>query len=507
MIKKTSDRELSMHGVHRRHILGVSLASLALVGGVGGWAASTEFAGAVIAQGQLVAGSNVKKVQHPTGGVVGELRVKDGDRVKAGDILVRLDDTQTRANLAIVTKALDELAARQAREEAERDGMETIEFPQDLLQRMDNPDVAKTVNGERRQFEIRRAAREGQRKQLNERIAQLREEISGYEAQIASKVTQIEWITKELKGVTELWEKNLVQYTRVTALERDRARIEGERGQLVAAIAQSKGKITETELQILQIDQDMRSEVTKDLADIRGKIAEYVERKVTAEDQLKRVDIRAPQDGFVHQLSVHTIGGVIQQGEQIMLIVPESDTLDVEAKIQPQDVDQVHIGQAAVLRFSAFNQRTTPELTGTVSRVSADVTEDQKTGAKYYTVRITVPENEVARLEGLKLVPGMPVEFIYPNQPAHRDVVSYPPVARSNSAGIPREIGAGAVARRRSDSLRRPRGNPSTLSRHGCNRRSGCAEEGRKLPQTFDQLISTIRMASMRGRGGSALIR
>ena len=407
----------------RRHVLAVGGAAILLVVGVGGWSTTTEFAGAVIAQGQLVVDSNVKKVQHPTGGVVGELRVKEGDRVKGGDIVVRLDDTQTRANLGIVVKALDELAARQAREEGERDGADTIDFPADLLHRMDVADVAKAVNGERKQFDIRRNAREGQRKQFSERIAQLREEIAGYQAQVASKADQIEWIAKELKGVTELWQKNLVPYARVTTLERDKARIEGERGQLVAGIAQTKGKITETELQILQIDQDMRAEVTKDLADIRGKIAEYVERKVAAEDQLKRIDIRAPQDGMVHQLAAHTVGEVIQQGEPIMLIVPKSDILDVEAKIQPQDIDQLRVGQPAVLRFTAFNQRTTPELIGTVSRVAADVSEDQKSGTHYYTVRISVPEKEVGRLEGLKLVPGMPVKSFIQTSP--RTVMSF----------------------------------------------------------------------------------
>lgn len=418
-----NEKPTLLEGNLRKHIQAVGLAAIVLVVGLGGWAATTEFSGAVIAGGQLVVDSNVKKVQHPTGGVVGELRVKEGARVKAGDILLRLDDTQTKANLAIVVKALDEFAARQAREEAERDGRDTIDFPPDLLARMDNPDVAKAVNGERRQFEIRRAARDGQRKQLNERIAQLREEITGYEAQIVSKVNQIEWITKELKGVTELWQKNLVPYTRVTTLEREKARIDGERGQLIAAIAQSKGKITETELQILQVDNDMRAEVTRDLADIRGKTAEYVERKVTAEDQLKRVDIKAPQDGLVLQLTVHTVGGVIQAGEQLMLIVPETDALDVEAKIQPQDIDQIRQGQPALLRFTAFNQRTTPELNGTVNRVSADVSEDQKSGAKYYTVRISVPDTEVSRLEGLKLVPGMPVETFIQTSP--RTVLSY----------------------------------------------------------------------------------
>jgi membrane fusion protein, type I secretion system len=418
-----NERVSGLHGSLRRHILAIGIAAVLLVVGLGGWAATTEFAGAVIAQGQLVVDSNVKKVQHPTGGVVGELLVRDGTQVKAGDVVVRLDAVQTRANLGIVTKALDEFAARQAREEAERDGLDNIDFPASLLARSAETDVAKALSGEKRQFEVRRTARAGQREQLTQRIGQLREEIGGYEAQIASKLSQIEWITKELAGVNDLWEKNLVPYTRVTTLEREKSRIEGERGQLVAAIAQSKGKITETELQILQVDQDMRSEVGKDLADIRAKTAEYVERKISAEDQLNRVDIRAPQDGIVHQLSVHTVGGVITQGEQIMLIVPESDALDVEAKISPQDIDQLRVGQPAVLRFTAFNQRTTQELNGEVIRVSADVTEDQKNNTRYYTVRISVPQNEVERLGGLKLVPGMPVEAFI--QTSARTVLSY----------------------------------------------------------------------------------
>jgi HlyD family secretion protein len=204
-----------------------------------------------------------------------------------------------------------------------------------------------------------------------------------------AKKREFELIQQELKGVRELWSKNLVPFSRVTSLERDAARLEGERGSLVSTVAQAKGKITETELQIIQIDQDMRTEVGKELADIRGKTSELVEKKVAAEDQLRRVDIRAPQDGMVHQLAVHTLGGVIgPQGEPIMLIVPEGDALTAEAKIAPQDIDQVRLGQKAVLRFSAFNQRTTPELDGEVSRVSADISQDQKTSTTYYTVRM-----------------------------------------------------------------------------------------------------------------------
>nr|WP_235999477.1 HlyD family type I secretion periplasmic adaptor subunit [Bradyrhizobium uaiense] len=407
----------------RNHSYVIATAAAILVFGLGGWAATTEFSGAVIAQGQLVVDSNVKKVQHPTGGVVGELRVRDGTAVEAGDVLVRLDDTQTRANLAIITKALDDLAARQAREEAERDGKPTISFPNELLNRQSQVDVAKAIDGERTQFEVRRQTRDGQRSQLRERVAQAREEISGYEAQIVSKVKQVEWITKELEGVNTLWQQNLVPYSRVTTLEREKERLEGERGQLVASIAQSKGKIAETELQILQIDQDMRTEVGKDLADIRSKVAELVEKRISAEDQLRRVDIRAPQSGFVHQLLVHTVGGVISPGEQIMLIVPSLDLLTVEAKIQPQDIDQVHLGQVAHLRFTSFNQRTTPELNGVVKEISADVSEDQKTGTRYFTMRIGIPPEEIARLGDHKLVPGMPVEAFMQTSP--RTVMSF----------------------------------------------------------------------------------
>ena len=409
----------------RRHVIGGIALVAFLVAGVGGWAATTELSGAVIAQGTLVVDSNVKKVQHPTGGVVGQLNVKDGDRVKAGDVLVRLDETVTRANLAIVTKNLDELTARQARDEAERDGEAAVAFPKELLDRVaSDPDVAHLVTGETKLFETRLASRDGQRAQLRERVAQLRQQIEGLTQQVAAKGSEIELIQPELEGVKDLWRKNLVQINRVTSLQRDGARLEGERGQLMASTAEAKGKIAETELQILQIDQDMRTDVGKDLAEIRGKRSEYVERRISAEDQLKRVDIRSPQDGIVHQLAVHTVGGVITaNGEPIMLIVPEDDALRVEAKVQPQDIDQLHIGQVAVLRFSNFNQRTTPEVDGIVSVVSADTTQEPKTGTSYYTVYIKLPPEQIARLGAVHLVPGMPVEaFVQTNA---RTVMSY----------------------------------------------------------------------------------
>ena len=412
----------SRYSIHR-HLLAGGLIVLLLAGGVGGWAATTQIAGALIAQGSVVVDSNVKKVQHPTGGVVGKLNVQDGDRVKAGDILVQLDDTITRANLAIVTKGLDELAARKSRLEAERDGAETVTFPRMLLAHAEEAPVAIAIANERKLFELRRNARLGQKAQLRQRITQLQDEISGVNAQQEAKAREIGLIGKELDGVRELWKNNLVQITRLTALERDAARLEGERAQLIAAVAQTKGKISETELQIIQIDQDLSSEVAKDMREVDAKYGEFVERKVAAEDQLKRIDIRAPQDGVVLESKVHTVGGVIPAGDAIMLIVPESDNLQVEAKINPRDIDQIQVGQSAMLRFSAFNLRTTPEINGTITRIAADTTTDQRTGQTYYNTRIAMTKGEIARLGEVKLIPGMPVEAFV--QTGERSVMSY----------------------------------------------------------------------------------
>jgi len=418
-MKVTSATRRSM----RRHLVAAIVVVSVLVVGVGGWAATAVISGAVVASGSVVVDSNVKKVQHPTGGIVGELRVRDGDRVHAGDVVVRLDETVTRANLAIVTKGLGEMMARKARLESERDGLDAITFPAQLLAEADDPDRAAAIDSERKLFNLRKTARSGQKAQLRERIAQLGEEITGLAAQQNSKAKEIALIERELAGVRELWKQNLVQLTRLTALEREAARLDGERGQLVAASAQAKGKIAETALQILQIDQDIASDVAKELREVDGKIGELVERKVAAEDQLKRTDIRAPQDGTVFQLAVHTIGGVITAGDPIMLIVPEADNLSVEVKVNPQDIDQLQLNQKAILRFSAFNIRTTPEIEGVVTRISADTSTDQRTGQSYYTVRIAMPADQIERLGEVKLLPGMPVEAFM--QTRDRTMLSY----------------------------------------------------------------------------------
>jgi HlyD family secretion protein len=407
----------------RRHVIVGSVVVAILAVGLGGWASTAEIAGALIAPGFVVVDSNVKKVQHPTGGVVGEVRVRDGDRVKAGDTLVRLDETVTRANLAIVHKGLIELYARKARLAAERDGVEAVATPKELADKTGVADVQETLGSERKLFELRRTARLGQKQQLRQRIAQLQEEIRGLEAQQAAKTKETELIEQELVGMRELWKKNLIPIDKLTALERETARLQGERGQLIASAAQAKGKIAETELQVLQVDQDLSSDVAKELRETDGKIGEYVERKVAAEDQLKRTDIRAPQDGVVFQSTANTVGGVVTAGDPIMLIVPETDTLLVEAKVDPKDIDKVQFGQAVLLRFSAFDIRTTPEINGTVARVAADTNADQRTGQTYYVVRIAMTPDEIARLGNVRLTPGMPVEAFI--QTGQRTMLSY----------------------------------------------------------------------------------
>lgn len=423
MIQNSPPGAQTIASLRQQVLIGVSISAF-LVIGLGGWAATAELSGAVIAPGTVVVETNLKKIQHPTGGVVGEILVRDGMRVKAGDVLIRLDETVTRANLTVVTKSLDELEGRRARLEAERDGAERVGFPVTLNVRATTDlDVAKIVAGEEKLFTARRDARRGQTAQLRERVAQIAREVEGLEAQRVALSDQILLIAKELKGVEELYAKNLVTISRVAALQREAARLEGERGRVVASIAQAKGKSTETELQIIQLKQDFAADVLKELRELEAKVAELVERRVAGEDQLKRVDIVSPQGGVIHQLGVHTVGGVIAQGETLMYVVPEADLLATDVRVEPQDIDQIHVGQHAFVRFTAFSQRTTPEFVGTVTRVSPDLNRTADTGETFYVARIALAESDRLLIDGLALVPGMPAEAHI--RTGHRTMLSY----------------------------------------------------------------------------------
>jgi HlyD family secretion protein len=396
-----------------------------LVAGVlgGGWFFFVPLAGAVVVPGNLVVQSNVKTIQHPTGGVVAEIKVKNGDRVYGGDLLVRLDATQAQASLEMVNKQLVEVRAKMARLTAERDDLPQLAIPPELASHTDDETVKSLLTSEQSLFKARSSARHSQKDLLQSRVAQLNEEISGLQVQVDSRAKQLELIQGELAGVQDLYDKRLVPLTRLTSLQREAARLDGERGQLLSSIAETKSKVGEAELQIVRIDQDFRTEVVKDLGEAQGKEAELVERGVAARDLLDRIEIRAPTSGVIHQIAVHTIGGVIKAGDAIMEIVPDTEDLQVEARLQPQDIDHVHTGQTAFVRFSAFNTRTTPQLTGIVSYVSADTSHDQQTNAPFFSVRVTLPDDERRRLADQQLVPGMPAEVFM--QTGSRTMVSY----------------------------------------------------------------------------------
>jgi len=396
---------------------------LAVVLVAGGMAVLMPIAGAVVVPGNLVVQSNVKAIQHPTGGVVAEIPVHNGQRVGTGDLLLRLDATQAQASLQMVSKQLDEVRARIARLVAERDGVAKIEVPPELAARSGGVTVKALLASEESLFKARANARRSQIDLLQSRVSQLGEEIAGLDAQVESKSKQLELISGELTGVQDLYDKRLVPLTRLTTLQRESARIEGERGQLTSAIAETKSKIGEAQLQIVRLDQDFRTDVVKELGENQGKEAELVERGVAARDLLERIEIRAPTSGVINQLSAHTIGGVIRAGDTIMEVVPDLDDLQIEARLQPNDIDQVRMGQKAFVRFSAFNQRVTPQLDGIVSYVSADTSRDQQSNAPYFTVRVTLPEEQRRRLVSQQLVSGMPAEVFM--QTGSRTMMSY----------------------------------------------------------------------------------
>lgn len=404
------------------HTRAVLVAAIFLVGSIGIMGAATDMSGAIISQGSLVVESSIKKVQHPSGGVAKVLLVENGKRVAKDDLLIRMDETVAQANLAAVTKSLWELEARRSRLQAERDAETEIKFPESLTSLSDVTAQA-IVSGERKFFELRREAADGQKRQFKEQITQLNEQISGLSDQLAAKKQEAELVTNELGGVQQLWDQRLVSISRLSTLQREAARLLGERGQLTASIAQAKGRISETELKILQIDQDFRSDVAKELAEVRAKHAETFEKQVAARDQTEKLEIRAPQAGVVHELTIHTQGGVIAAGETIMTIVPDQDSLIVEAHVTPQDIDQVRPNARAVLRFTNFNQRTTPEIDGEVSRIGADVSRDDKSSPTYFVVRVAIPAGQASRLGSTRLMPGMPVEVFIPT--SERSLLSY----------------------------------------------------------------------------------
>lgn len=401
------DEGASGFTVGRRILMGAVL-GFALIGGAGGWAATAQLTGAVIASGSVTVDRNLKSIQHRDGGIVSEIAIREGDFVQAGQVLLRLEDAQTKAELSIVRSQLVELTARKARLLAERDGLKTIEFPPSLDAHV--LDVAFLLNGETRLFNGNRINRESQKQQLELGIEQIGEEIKGLEAQRDAKDEESALLETEHQKIKGLAEKRLIEGSRVYDSSRDRARLLGERGEITAAIARAKTRMSEIRLQIIAIDDTARTEAQRELNLVETKMSELQDRQMAITDRLTRTDIRAPISGTVNELNIHTLGGVVTPAEVLVTIVPENARLKVEARLNPVSIDQVAVGHPARLRFTAFNQRTTPELNGTVVFVSPATTRDLTTGETYYLGEIDVSAGELEKLGGRALLPGMPVE-------------------------------------------------------------------------------------------------
>jgi len=394
----------------------VVLAGLAVVcltfGGFFGWAAYAELSSAVIASGTVMVDSNRKAIQHVEGGIVKDILVRNGDVVRAGALLLRLDETRARASLAILQSKLHQALASEARLLAERDRAEAVAFPAVLQNHKDDPQVADILRGQESLFEARLATLAGETEIYEQRIAQVGEQISGFRAQQQSKSRQIELIGEELEGLRTLLAKGFAEKPKVLALEREAARLGGERGELIAEIAAAKTSISEAKLQILQLEKDFRERVEQELREVRAEIFDLSERVAASQFVLDHLEVRAPEDGVIVGLQVYASGQVVKAGETILELVPVDDQLIVEAKIRPFDIDNLTPGQQADVLFTAFPQRTTPRLSGSVVYVSADRFEDERSGEAYYLARVFVSDEEAARLGQHKLHPGMPADVM-----------------------------------------------------------------------------------------------
>ncbi|WP_254440619.1 HlyD family type I secretion periplasmic adaptor subunit [Ruegeria sp. HKCCA6837] len=389
------------------------LALFLLVGGLGYWAVKTRLAGAIVSSGVIEVQSNRQVVEHPDGGVVGEIFVRDGDVVSSGDMLLRLDDTFLSSEQTIVEAQLFELLVRRARLEAERDGLTPAELTTQLTDVQKEYGIgADLIAGQQNLFEARLETLSRQDEQLRKQVVQIESEIEGTQAQLVSLRRQVELIEDELEDQQSLLNRGLTQTSRVLALQREEASLNGEIGRLEAAVARLRGQIASTEIQIVELTATRREEAITTLRDVQAQVAELSERRLSLSERLTRLDIRAPVTGRVYGSQVFALQSVVQPGEPMMYIVPQDTPLLVAARVDAIHVDQLHVGQPVALRFPAFNQRETPELDGQVYNVSADTFTDEQSGFTFYRAEVELNNGQIDRLNGQELLPGMPVEAL-----------------------------------------------------------------------------------------------
>ncbi|MCB2109456.1 MAG: HlyD family type I secretion periplasmic adaptor subunit [Defluviimonas sp.] len=391
-------------------ILGL-FALILLVGGFGLWSVTTTIAGAIVANGQVEVAENRQVVQHPDGGVVAEILVREGQSVTAGEPLLRLDGTLLRSELAIVEGQFFEILARRGRLEAERDGMVSITFPEELVAAAaSRPDIAAMMTGQERLFAARADTTANERDQLERRRGQILSQIDGLAAQRAATDTQLGLIAAELADLKGLLARGLAQASRVLALEREEARLRGVAGELDANRAEAEGRTTEIDIEILKLGAVKREEANSELRDLGYRELELAERRRALSEQIERLDIRAPVAGIVYALQVTTPRAVLRPAEPILYIVPQDRPLVIASRVSPIHVDEVRLGQPVTLRFAAFDSRTTPELFGQVTRLSPDAFTDEATRSSFYRAEIRLDAGELAKLGTRTIVPGMPVE-------------------------------------------------------------------------------------------------
>ena len=385
----------------------------ALFGGLGYWSMTQEISGAVVASGELRVESKQKPVQHAEGGVVGELFVREGQQVSAGQPLLRLEQITQDATRAILESQINELDARKARLLAERDSQRTLTFPGPLLDKAANDsEVDKVVRSQRSLFAARLSGYRQQAAQLRERVGQIQSEIAGSQSRIVSFRDQLVSVDGERDRLTKLRDQGLTTEDRVQGVLRERARIDGEIGALESNIARLRRQIQETRIEMTRLREARREEAIAELREVQGRMNEIDQRIVVADESIRKIELRSPQDGVVQDLAVFAAGAVVSPGQPIMMIVPTADRLVLEAKVEPTKRDQVNIDGPARVVFSTFNQRTTPQLSGKVVKISPDRKIDELTGAAYFAVEVLLSEEERDKLGSENvLVPGLPAEI------------------------------------------------------------------------------------------------
>jgi HlyD family type I secretion membrane fusion protein len=399
------------------------------------WSSLAPLSSAVIASGLVKVDSSRKKIQHPEGGIVREILIRDGAVVKAGDPLIRLDKTRADASHGVLQSGYDAALAYQSRLQSERDNLATISFAPELLARRDDPKVAELIDSQITQFNARRTSLTGQLSILQKQVVYLQRGIEGLSAQARAKEEQLQSLKKEIAGYSELLAKGMVEKTRIWNIEREISRLSGEKAEHLSDIDKSRASISEKELEMFQLRKAFREDVVEQLRKAQSEINDYTERLGAAQQTVEQTEIKSPVDGTVVDVKVHTAGGVVGPGEVLMEVVPINDRLVIEAKVRPEDIDRVHVGLNAGIKLAAFDQRALDELNGRVTYVSADAIEDAKLGLFYFLIRLEVTDEELKRYKDKLIQPGMMADvFVRTGERTFLNYLFHPLVQSFNAA-------------------------------------------------------------------------